>query len=62
MLNNMALRDDDLAATGCLNDRAGRTVTPRDFGGTGGVSVVNPDDVSAVQVLEAPILTLCPIH
>lgn len=51
MINNMALRDENLSATGCLDDRNGLTVTPRDFGGTAGVSVVNPDDWTAVQTV-----------
>ena len=51
MINNMALQDDTLSATGCLNNRKGLTVTPRDWGGTEGVSVVNPDDVSIVQTV-----------
>ena len=60
MINNMAMRDDSLSSTGCLNNRKGLVVTPRDFGGTGGVSVVNPDDVSIVQTVSLPRSNLCP--
>merc|ERR1711865_274638 len=51
MLNNMALHWDSQAGTsGCVANSAGVQTKPRDFGGLGGVTMVNPDDPSVAHI------------